>query len=84
LAGKTTGTAGTIRTRAAFNAGGVHMNWFNRKKPNHERERFYLLPGMGGRARRRKEKVFLTWSVIVGVGTAVVLGLAIYWINNRQ
>src|SRR5678816_483400 len=40
------------------------MAWFVRDK---ERDRFYLLPGMGGRALRRKRKLILQWSIVAGL-----------------
>jgi hypothetical protein len=41
-----------------------------------ERERFYLLPGMGGRALRRKRKVIMQWSIVAGLFvSAIVAGL---------
>ena len=57
------------------------MNLFKRDK---EPERFYLLPGMGGRARRRKEKVFLQWSIAVGLLVSIGLCLAIYWESSHH
>ncbi len=48
-----------------------------------ERERFYLLPGMGGKNLQRKRKVFLRWSVVVGVATSILLGLLLYWLERR-
>jgi len=32
-----------------------------------ERDRFYLLPGMGGRAFRRKQRVILWWAIGAGL-----------------
>jgi hypothetical protein len=41
-----------------------------------ERGRFYLLPGMGGSALRRKRKLILQWSIVAGlVVSGVVAGL---------
>lgn len=47
-----------------------------------ERERYYLLPGMGGRAMRRKHRFMLWWGV--GVGTAISLALValMLWLNK--
>ena len=58
----------------------VFMGWFARDK---ERDRFYLLPGMGGRALRRKQKVILQWAVLAGL---LVSGLvaAILYLMARQ
>lgn len=43
---------------------------FNRDK---ERERYYLLPGMGGRARRSKLKAMFWWGVAGGLCASVLL-----------
>ena len=56
------------------------MNWLKQDK---ERERFYLLPGMGGRARRRKEMIFLRWAIAVGLLVSLIFCLLIYWTNDR-
>ena len=45
---------------------------------NKERERFYLLPGMGGRALRRKQKVILRWSIAAGLVVSGVLAVLLY------
>lgn len=55
------------------------MSWFKQDK---ERERFYLLPGQGGRALRRKRKLMLQWSLVVGLLVSAVLAWAIYWLNH--
>jgi hypothetical protein len=56
------------------------MALFDRNK---ERERFYLLPGMGGKNLRRKRKVILGWSIVAGLLTAALVGLIIYLMNRR-
>ena len=53
------------------------MLWFERDK---ERERFYLLPGMGGRARRRKELRYLLWSLAVALIASAVMAAILYFI----
>ncbi len=57
------------------------MLWFARNK---ERERFYLLPGMGGRALRRKQRVILRWSIVAGVFTSALLGCILYWLSTHN
>jgi hypothetical protein len=52
-------------------------------KHDKEKERFYLLPGMGGRARRRKELVFLQWSLAVGAVVSFVFWLIMYLQNSH-
>ncbi len=53
-------------------------------KPNKEKERFYLLAGMGGRAMRRKHKVFLIWSIAAGLVVSGVMAAALYFFNSRH
>jgi hypothetical protein len=48
-----------------------------------EKERFYLLPGMGGRALRRKRKVILQWSVAAGVCVSAVVAWILYLISRH-
>jgi hypothetical protein len=51
-------------------------------KKDKPRERFYLLPGQGGRSYRRKQKVFICWAVAVAVSFGVVLAV-IMWLNSK-
>ena len=55
------------------------MSWFAADK---ERERFYLLPGMGGKAARRKHKTILQWSIVAGLLVSAVLAAVIYFLNQ--
>jgi hypothetical protein len=59
------------------------MSWF-RPKRNKETERFYLLPGQGGAAFRRKQKFILTWAIIVGLTVSVALGALMYFLNQPK
>jgi hypothetical protein len=54
------------------------MRWFARNK---ERERFYLLPGQGGRALRRKRRVFFWWSILAGLVVSAFLAGLLYLID---
>ncbi len=56
------------------------MLWFERDK---ERHRFYLLPGMGGKARRQKELRILRWSLAAGVVVSAILAVALYLMSRR-
>ena len=49
-----------------------------------ERERYYLLPGMGGKGMRRKRRVILAWSIAVGALASAVLVGILYWVNQRR
>jgi hypothetical protein len=53
-------------------------------KRNKEAERFYLLPGQGGRAYRRKQKFILAWAIIVGLAVSVILGALMYFLNKPK
>lgn len=55
------------------------MRWFEKDE---ERQRFYLLPGMGGSAARRKHKLILKWAVAAGLFVSAVLAVALYFINR--
>jgi len=57
------------------------MLWFERDK---ERHRFYLLPGMGGRARRRKELRFLRWSLAAGLLVSTIVAAILYFLSRSQ
>ena len=45
-----------------------------------ERQRFYLLPGMGGRALRRKRSLILRWSIAAGLVASGMAGAVIYFL----
>jgi hypothetical protein len=47
-----------------------------------KRQRFYLLPGQGGRATRRKHRFILLWAVATGVVVSAVLAGVLYLING--
>jgi hypothetical protein len=51
------------------------------KKPK-PRERFYLLPGQGGRNYRQKQKKILAWTVAAAVVFGAVLAFFIVWFGR--
>jgi len=51
-------------------------------KPDKEKDRYYLLPGMGGAAARRKQHSFLVWSLIAGMLVAGALTLFLWFFNH--
>jgi high-affinity Fe2+/Pb2+ permease len=53
-------------------------------KKDKEKERYYLLAGMGGRAYRRKQNTFLAWSVVAGVLVSLVVAMFFYILNVRH
>ena len=58
------------------------MFWTKDDKAAKERDRFYLLPGMGGRAYRRKQDFILKSSVVIGLLVSALIALALYLINR--
>jgi hypothetical protein len=48
-----------------------------------ERERYYLLPGMGGRALRKKRYMMLKWSIAAGLLTSIALASILYLMSGR-
>jgi hypothetical protein len=46
-----------------------------------EKHRFYLLPGQGGHAHRRKQWFILKWSVIAALVVAGILAVLMYCLN---
>ncbi len=57
------------------------MAWFQRNK---EKERFYLLPGMGGTNLRRKRKIILQWSIVAGLFTSAFVACLIYLLSSQH
>jgi hypothetical protein len=56
------------------------MLWFARNK---ERQRFYLLPGQGGSALRRKHRRFLGWSIFIGIVVSAILAGILLVLSQR-
>jgi len=54
--------------------------WLERDK---ERDRFYLLPGMGGKAFRRKRRLILFWAIGAGLFVSAVLACMLYLFSGR-
>lgn len=60
------------------------MFWTRNNKADKDRQRFYLLPGMGGRAYRRKQKVHLNYSLAVGLLISVLIAVVLYLLNRSN
>jgi hypothetical protein len=52
-----------------------------KKKEEKPRQRFYLLPGMGGRLRRKKKLLILKWTLGAGLLVSGILAVLIYLLN---
>jgi hypothetical protein len=49
-----------------------------------EKSRYYLLPGQGGRAHRRKQWFILKWSLFVALVVAGILAVLMYWLSRPR
>jgi hypothetical protein len=49
-----------------------------------EHQRFYLLPGMGGSALRRKRKLFLQWAIAAGLFVSLIVAGLLYLLDIMQ
>jgi len=59
------------------------MGLFKNSQPK-EKERFYLLPGMGGRAYRRKQKVILQYTLVAGFVVSLCFAYVLYRLSKMQ
>lgn len=48
-----------------------------------ERQRYYLLPGMGGRALRAKRKMMLIWSISAGLVVSGLFGFLLWYFSKN-
>lgn len=46
-----------------------------------DKKRFYLLPGQGGRAYYRKQRVILVWAIVAGLLISSIVVLIVYFLN---
>jgi len=51
-------------------------------KSKQPRERYYLLPGMGGRARLQKVKQMVLWGVLGGLGASLGIAIVLYVLSR--
>jgi hypothetical protein len=57
----------------------IVMFWSKKDK---EKQRYYLLPGQGGRNLLRKRRLILRWSIIAGIIVSAVLACLFYAMNR--
>jgi hypothetical protein len=56
----------------------------HRHNKQDDKNRFYLLPGQGGRAHRRKQWRILKWSLFVALVVSGIMAGLMYWMNGHQ
>ncbi len=61
-----------------------HDTAHSRRDRDKEKGRFYLLPGQGGRAHRRKQWFILSWSLVVALVVAGVLAALMIWMDRAK
>lgn len=47
-----------------------------------EKQRYYLLPGMGGRLYRKKQKVIIKWAIFAALIVSVIVAALIYLLSQ--
>ncbi len=50
----------------------------------HKHERFYLLPGQGGKNYYRKQRVIMRWTVSVALLFGLLLGGVMWWLSSHR
>jgi hypothetical protein len=55
----------------------------SRTKKNKEKERYYLLPGQGGRMYRKKQKTILLWSMVAGFLVCLIVAAVMYFTDRN-
>ena len=61
-----------------------HRSRHRKHDPAKDKHRFYLLPGQGGRAHRRKQWRILTWSLFAALVVAGILAGLMYLLNRPK
>ena len=54
------------------------------RKKDKPRERFYLLPGQGGRNYYRKQRVILGWAILVALICGALLTVVMWWLSRPK
>ena len=54
------------------------------RKKDKPRERFYLLPGQGGRNFHRKQRLIMRWTVASALVFAVALAVVMWWLSKPK
>jgi len=54
------------------------------RKKDKPRERFYLLPGQGGRNYHRKQQFIMRWTILAALLFGVVLAAVMWWLSRPK
>jgi hypothetical protein len=55
-----------------------------KRDKNEEQNRFYLFPGQGGKAYRRKQRIIIAWSIVVALVISAIFAGILYLVNNSH
>ena len=55
-----------------------------RSKKRKEQERFYLLPGQGGKSYRKKQKTIILWSLVAAMIISAVIAAIMYFTDRYK
>lgn len=72
-----------LESKTILTLKGTKFYWMFWQTKDKEQQRFYLLPGMGGRAFRRKQKIILYWSLAAGLIVSGVVACILYVISRQ-
>jgi hypothetical protein len=53
-------------------------------KKDKSRERFYLLPGQGGRNFRRKQRLIMRWTIATALIFGALLAAVMWWLGRSK
>jgi hypothetical protein len=55
----------------------------HRSRRDKEKQRFYLLPGQGGKLYRKKQKIFILWSLAAAAIVSGIIAVIMYFTNRN-
>ncbi len=56
----------------------------SKRHKNKEKERYYLLPGQGGKLYRKKQRLIIIWSIIAALFVALIMWAIMYFTDRMQ
>jgi hypothetical protein len=53
------------------------------RKHKEQKERFYLLPGQGGKLYRQKQKTIIRWSILAAIFVSLIMIIIMYFTDRH-